>query len=172
MRMYLKNFAYLLVFTTQCTIMMARGTGGTGTHRTLRTEPKQEVVTFVQGKIGYSYDAAGNRVKREIVMSVPKAMTRQQNFASENKSFSDMISDHSIKIYPNPTEGNLRISIPGLKDTDVCFLDVYTIQGMRILTENVTTDNTDINISNQSAGVYLLKITINNTSTTWKIIKK
>ena len=36
----------------------------------------------------------------------------------------------------------------------------------------VKTDNIDINISDQPTGIYLLRITINNNSTTWKIIKK
>lgn len=47
------------------------------------------VVSSAQDRIGYSYDASGNRVKREIVMPVPKAMAKQQNFSSDNQSFSD-----------------------------------------------------------------------------------
>lgn len=130
------------------------------------------VVSSAQDRIGYSYDASGNRVKREIVMPVPKAMAKQQNFSSDNQSFSDMLRDHSIKIYPNPTKGALRICISGLKGTDKCSLEVYTTQGMQILAEKLKTDNTDINISNQPNGVYLLQITINGKSTTWKIVKK
>ncbi|MDY5491099.1 MAG: T9SS type A sorting domain-containing protein [Prevotella sp.] len=40
------------------------------------------------------------------------------------------------------------------------------------MTENVRNGHVDIYISNHPAGVYLLRITINNHSTTWKIIKK
>jgi hypothetical protein len=130
------------------------------------------LTSLAQAKIGYSYDAAGNRVKREIVMSPRRAMTRQQNQKLENQSFSDMVRDHSIKIYPNPTEGALKISILGLKEADVCSIGVYTLQGSQILTEDVTSGNIGIDISNQPAGIYLLKIAINNNSTTWKIIKK
>ncbi len=130
------------------------------------------VVCSAQGRIRYSYDASGNRIKREIVMSVPKAMAKEQNFSQEDQNFSDMLRDHSIKIYPNPTEGVLKICISGLKETDKCLLEVYTLQGAQILTEIVKTDNIDINISDQPTGIYLLKITINNNSTTWKIIKK
>lgn len=35
------------------------------------------VCSYAQGKIGYSYDAAGNRIKREIIMPVPKTMAKQ-----------------------------------------------------------------------------------------------
>lgn len=130
------------------------------------------LVSSAQGTIGYSYDAAGNRVKREIVMPVPKAMAKQQTFAADGQAFTDMLRDHTVKIYPNPTEGGLQVSISGLTGTDKCSLGVYTSQGAQVLTENVRTDHVDIDISNHPAGVYLLRITINNHSTTWKIIKK
>lgn len=53
------------------------------------------VISSAQDRIEYNYDASGNRVKREIVMPVPKAMAKQQNFSSDNQSFSDMLRDHS-----------------------------------------------------------------------------
>lgn len=130
------------------------------------------IVSSAQDRIGYSYDAAGNRVKREIVMPAPKAMAKQQTFAADGQTFIDMLRDHTVKIYPNPTEGGLQVSISGLTGTDKCSLEVYTSQGAQVLTENARTGHVDINISNQPAGVYLLRITINNHSTTWKIIKK
>lgn len=130
------------------------------------------LVSSAQGAIGYSYDAAGNRVKREIVMPVPKAMSKQQAFAVDGQPFTDMLRSHTVKIYPNPTEGALQVRISGLTVTEKCSLGVYTAQGARILTEDVKTDHVDIDISNRPVGIYLLRITINNQSTTWKIIKK
>lgn len=73
------------------------------------------IVSSAQGRIEYSYDAAGNRVKREIIMPITKVMAEQQDFSSDNQNFSDMLSDHSIKIYPNPTKGALKICVFGLK---------------------------------------------------------
>ena len=55
---------------------------------------------------------------------------------------------------------------------DMCSLEVYTLQGAQILSENVTTDKLDVDISDQPSGVYLFKIIINGESNTWKIIKK
>lgn len=130
------------------------------------------VVSSAQGRIGYSYDAAGNRVKRQIIMPVPKTMAKQQNFSSDNQSFSDKLCDHSVKIYPNLSKGVLKICIFGLKDSDKCSLGVYTTQGVQILAKKIKTDNTDVDISNQPNGVYLLQIAINGKSTTWKIVKK
>ncbi len=83
-------------------------------------------VSSAQSRIGYSYDAAGNRVKREIVMPAPRAMAKQQTFAADSQAFTDLLHDHTVKIYPNPTEGALLVSISGLTGTDKCSFGVYT----------------------------------------------
>ena len=72
---------------------------------------------FSTRKNWIQFDAAGNRVKRQIIMPVPKTMAKQQNFFSDNQSFSDMLCYHSVKIYPNPSKGVLKICIFGLKDS-------------------------------------------------------
>ena len=51
-------------------------------------------------------------------------------------------------------------------------MNFYTTQGTQIVTNNVNKDSFEINVSNQPAGIYLLRITINNKSTIGKIIKK
>ena len=130
------------------------------------------ITSFAQDKIGYSYDAAGYRVKREIIMSAPKVMAKQQTISNEGQNFSDMLCDHNIKIYPNPTEGTLRICISGIQNSDDGSLTVYTSQGAQILSKDIKSENIDIDISSQPSGIYLLRIIINKNSSTWKIIKK
>ena len=127
--------------------------------------------TFAQSKIGYAYDMAGNRIKREIVISASRAMAKKQSFESQD-FYSERLREHSVKIYPNPTQGNLRVSISSLGNSDKCHLGVYSIQGTQILAFDVNSDNANVDISNQPNGVYLLQITINGKSTTWKITKK
>lgn len=129
------------------------------------------LLSTAQSKIAYTYDAAGNRVKREIIMQAPKAKAKRQTINTERQAFSDMLHEHSVKIYPNPTDGFLKVCISGLKGTDKCSLGIYTTQGAQIMTDDMRTDNFDIDISSQPTGIYLLRITINNSSTTWKIIK-
>ncbi|EFA92861.1 hypothetical protein HMPREF0650_0333 [Hoylesella buccalis ATCC 35310] len=51
-------------------------------------------------------------------------------------------------------------------------MGVYSIQGTQIFAFDVSSDNADVDISNQPNGVYLLQITINGQSTTWKIVKQ
>mgnify|MGYP006368826647 FL=1 len=129
------------------------------------------IVSLAQSKIGYAYDMAGNRTKREIVISSLGAMAKKQYSNSLDVS-SEKLREHFVKINPNPTQGNLKVGISGLKNSDKCYLELYSVQGVQILAFDVNSDNTDVDISNQPNGIYLLKITINGKSTTWKSIKK
>lgn len=125
-----------------------------------------------QNKVAYAYDNAGNRIGREIVMQAQKAKASRQLPGTARLSLTDMLNEHDIKIYPNPTYGFLKLSIYGLKGTDKCSMSLYTTKGAQIMANDVNKESLEINISNQPAGVYLLRITINNNSTIWKIIKK
>lgn len=129
-------------------------------------------VSMAQVRIGYSYDAAGNRIKREIVMQTPNAKAGRQSFGSDAPAFSDMLCKHAVRIYPNPTDGILKVCFSGLGKTDKCSLGIYTAKGERVMAIEAASDNTEVNISSQPTGIYLLRITINNSSSTWKIIKK
>ena len=130
------------------------------------------VVAFAQGTINYTYDNAGHRVKREIVMPAQKAMTAYQASPSDERLYADVLQNHPIKICSHPAAGTLTICVHELKNTDKCMLWVYTTQGAQVQKENVSSDRIDIDISSQPEGIYLLKIDINEKSTTWKIIRK
>ena len=129
-------------------------------------------VAFAQDRIRYVYDAAGNRVRREVAVSVHKAMSRRQSVVSGEPSRLDMLCERSIRIWPNPTDGLLKTSISGTGEDDECALWVYTPQGALILAKQVKGGSADIDISGCPAGVYLIRITVNNSSTIWKIVKK
>lgn len=130
------------------------------------------LASYAQRKVRYVYDDAGNRIKREIVLSPSQLQKSQRVSEKEEQAFSDILNDHSIKIYPNPTHGALRVSIHGLQDSDKCELGVYTTQGLRILESKVTRNDVDIDLSGKPAGIYFLSVSVNGRSTTWKIILK
>lgn len=118
------------------------------------------------GQISYSYDLAGNRVKREIVMS---------SLAPKNSlvtGFTEVLAKKNIRIYPNPTKGHLRVEVVGYDSTDKCLLQVFNATGALIINKKATLPFTEINITNQPNGIYLLQITLNGENTKWKIIKK
>lgn len=124
------------------------------------------VILILQSQVivNYSYDAIGNRIKREIVLS----RSMENNF----KPLTETLSEKSISIYPNPTDGLLKISISGWETTDKCKFTVYSLKGSLIQEISVMSSITEIDLGNETNGVYLLNIELNESKSTWKIIKK
>lgn len=131
-----------------------------------------QISSSAQKQIRYTYDASGNRILREIVMDEMATRAKKQSPMSQERMFTEVIHNHVVKIRPNPTEGILSVSIGGLNKNDHCTVGVYTLSGIEIWRTQAHTDEVTIDIRRQPAGVYLLRITINEKSTTWKIIKK
>ena len=125
----------------------------------------------VAQKVSFSYDNAGNRIKREIVLS-PKSAPTSQDDAHETQPISDMLADKDIRIHPNPTTGMLRVEIINYEVNDIGNIDVYSINGHSITHSKISSHITDIDISGSPNGIYLLNIQLNGKSTTWRIIKK
>ncbi len=128
--------------------------------------------SYSQDRIGYSYIAGGYRTGREVIMSVPQPKAKKHLFNSRSQMYSEQLNGHTIELHPNPTHGVLRVFISDRSQADKCFIDVYSTQGARILTCNAHTGNVDIDISNQPNGIYMLRITINDKTAVWRIIKK
>ena len=120
-----------------------------------------------QTKIGYSYDAAGNRVKREIVM---KPSFNQAK--SQSASYFDMVSDRQVKISPNPTNGHLRVEVLNGNTSLDGEAIVYSSSGAKVAASPISNRVADIDISSSANGIYILSINIGESSTSWKIIKE
>jgi len=70
-----------------------------------------------------------------------------------------------IRVYPNPTTGELRIENLELKIEKITIFDVY---GRNVLTSSETT----LNISHLSAGIYFVKINIEKGEVVRKVVKE
>ncbi|PTM03203.1 MAG: hypothetical protein DA407_14285, partial [Bacteroidetes bacterium] len=75
-------------------------------------------------------------------------------------------NSNSFSLYPNPTNtGSVSISSTNSQAISV---QVFDILGKQV--KNVTLTNNTLNVSNLNTGVYIVKITQNNTSTTKKLV--
>lgn len=118
--------------------------------------------------IRYDYDGAGNRLTRYIVMS-PNRVAKS---TSIDEFLSDSLSKRNIRIYPNPTQGLLRIRIEQLSEDDICSIRLFSLSGHQILFMPLQATETELNISDQSNGIYILQILLNGEASSWKIIKE
>jgi hypothetical protein len=74
----------------------------------------------------------------------------------------------TINCYPNPSKGIFVLT--GFNQDENCKLEVYTPNGKLIYRRENINSQTEVDISNETNGIYLLKITSNKKAITKKII--
>ncbi|MCL7763033.1 endonuclease [Polaribacter sp. Z014] len=87
------------------------------------------------------------------------------NSATASTETSDFIS---FSMYPNPVTGN-KVYFKTRKNVEV---SVYTVLGKLVKSTKITETKNNIDISNLSKGVYLVKLNTQNQFITKKLIKK
>lgn len=120
-----------------------------------------------QNRVKFAYDQAGNRVKREIVIT--RAHSPQKS-TSKDKSYYDNIGEHTVKISYN--NGVIKVMALQMLSTDEGDIAVYSINGSKVFNSTFSSAETLVDISDKPQGVYILKVTINGVDSTWKVTKK
>lgn len=118
----------------------------------------------------FEYDAAGNRITRSILL-FKSANIENTDSLSNLKTYEDLIGNLKVKIYPNPTQGLLKVEIP-IQEKASITITVLTIQGALVKKLQVSGAFTEIDLRSQSPGVYLMQISIGEAVSEWKIIKE
>lgn len=139
--------------------------------------------TYAQ-RIQYGYDDTGNRIsrKKEIVMSAkPKVFKPdsirtnevEPDIESSPAPFEEMVSETKIVIYPNPTQGMLRIEISGAEIPLGAYVRLYSTSGALVRQwTGISSDNT-LDITAQPTGIYIMRIVLGKDRVSvWKIIKQ
>lgn len=127
------------------------------------------VAMNAQNRVQFAYDQAGNRVKRELVIthnarSAKKAATREEAY------FEDL-GERTVKISSNGS-GIIKITVLHMHTEDEGNVEVYSLSGSEVLNLSLSSIETLVDISDKPKGVYILKVTLNGKVTTWKITKK
>lgn len=122
-------------------------------------------ISYAQSSFEYSYDATGNRIQRKVITLNP---TRE----GADELIKDQDAEYTFNIYPNPTQGKLAIELEDAflerKNKEVF---VYDLQGIIIDQFPIIKNTIPIDLSNQKAGMYIVKIHAGSYSKEWKIVK-
>lgn len=121
----------------------------------------------LRSQVTYAYDKAGNRIAR--IITLTRSNTVNDSVLPPQ---SEMLGEMEIKIYPNPTRGQLRVEIGGLPENAEGSVAVYSMSGKLMYNQAVRSAFTEIDISGRPAGTYILKIVAAGKVTTWKIVKE
>ena len=126
---------------------------------------------FASDRIVYSYDESGNRVDAERIIVYTRGSNNNSRSAHA-RMYMDSLSLARITIYPNPTEGDLKIEITGVTDLTSSSLTICDMKGKVLHQIQELSESNELDITDYADGIYLLIIRIKEESTTWRIIKK
>jgi hypothetical protein len=87
--------------------------------------------------------------------------------ASENQA-----QENDISIFPNPTNESFKINIRRISDIETINLDVFTIEGVKILEALIVDNPTEIETAFWKPGIYILKFRLNNHQVVKRMIKR
>jgi len=126
------------------------------------------IILFSQNYIiKYSYDNAGNRIKRE---QIAFAISGNTDTKLKTDTVIEQIADKNISIYPNPVTETLNIYIEEY-ESEIGTINLYSLEGRLITTKKITDSNTKINFINKAPGSYIVKIIINNKTKEYTVVK-
>ncbi len=71
-----------------------------------------------------------------------------------------------VKLYPNPTKGNLTVTFGNMLNGDDIIIEVISSQGLKVYSDifSVTTSELELNLSKLNIGLYFLKISNEKTT--------
>jgi hypothetical protein len=126
--------------------------------------------------IYYDYDESGNRVKRYIVLSKGSSSgddtLKKYEEIIKSEEFADKLEELTIKIYPNPTRGQLTVEINGLGLDETVDYQLFSQTGLLLGTNNKNGFYFTIDMEKYPDGLYILRLMINGKISQWKILKE
>ncbi|MFN8437067.1 MAG: T9SS type A sorting domain-containing protein [Cytophagales bacterium] len=119
-----------------------------------------------QQYISFTYDAAGNRIKRELVLGTfRKSQT-------DSLAVADELGKSKFQVFPNPTQSVINIVMNDKENIEEKDYALISISGNVINKFSSKDNRIQFDLSTQPAGVYLLKISNSTENVVWRVVKE
>jgi len=133
---------------------------------------------LVNETVNFTYDAAGNRIARTIILQQFSILQNalldidEYDWWKSENPLSDIIDEFQVNIHPNPTHGRVTVEIDmdGRDIENIEFM-VVAQNGMLMMHRRSTSTLIPIDLVGFPRGNYTLYITINGISQHYKIVK-
>lgn len=151
------------------------------------------VVLYAQPAFKFSYDASGNRIKRELIdlrelpeephepgepevrmadsQEDPDAFASRED-QSRDGSYESHLGGQVISVFPNPTFDKVRLEIGFIEEGTIGRWRLVSVEGKLIAHSDQLQEAIEIDLSNQADGRYILHLQIAEMRKEWIIIKE
>jgi Secretion system C-terminal sorting domain len=125
-------------------------------------------------ELTFEFDENGQRIWRYLELRIislsPKVAKKDKQFASisKNEIKDDDLVDSNLKVYPNPTPGDVQVEQNNVQQGST--LELYDSSGKRLMQQTMQNHQT-LSTSNFPSGSYLLIIKSGDKNALWKIQK-
>ena len=124
--------------------------------------------------IQFTYDNGGNRISRAIVIAPhahPRSAGTEESDSTWQQPFTDIFADFTLKVYPNPTEGHLKIELEGLPEGENFSYVIVSTDGKTVVHEDTAKNPSEADLSGCHTGLYIMKLFYKVVQQEYKIIK-
>ena len=139
---------------------------------------------FTNAQVNYTYDANGNRISRYVVLTEQVSPNNNQQkedsiyfkedmiYYELSSNYTEQLGEQTLTIYPNPTGGAFAVRVTNMPEGLKRKMILYSMSGKEVFHKEDFDELTEIDVSAQQNGTYLLKIMLGDKRTTWKIVKQ
>lgn len=116
--------------------------------------------------VEYSYDAAGNRTYRGIMVRHVKER--------ETTSTKDILAEdltQIVRIEADSKAGTVTVFVDGLKPIDKCDISLFNTMGVNLLNLAAESPSTLVDLRPYPDGTYIVSVTLNGKRDSWKVSK-
>ena len=104
-----------------------------------------------------------------VIVSTPQGCSDQSDCITIDAVSIDQITEIAMSVQPNPTSGDLSISMP----TDLTAqAQVFDAQGKLVTDLTNVSNGSTLNLSNMTTGVYMIRITAADAVQTFRVVKQ
>jgi len=122
-----------------------------------------------RGTVSFGYDANGNRIVQQIEVTGDRRHAENETCMS---LYENNVQLAAISLYPNPTKGTVNVLIDRNAVGKPVQMTVTTVSGSVVIEKPITVPLETIDLSNQAAGTYIVKLTIDGETYIGKITKE
>ncbi|HXK82450.1 MAG TPA: T9SS type A sorting domain-containing protein [Bacteroidales bacterium] len=127
-----------------------------------------------QQDFGFSYDNAGNRTQRYLLLMFKNADadTASVYFKDELNNENDISGLFELNVYPNPADDLINITLTEGELKNTMQVEMYDNTGRILVSDTFNGNLLTIPVKNYPAGNYIMKIWNNKEQFDFQIIKK